>query len=137
MILIDTGPLVALIDQKSKELHDRTVVLIQSLSHPLLTTWPCLTEALYLSGQLLGWAGQESLRTYLIRGAIRVHQPEPNEWERALALMEQYNDTPMDFADASLVSLAELRGVRRIITIDSDFYIYRINGAENFDVIQL
>lgn len=137
MTLIDTGPLVALVDQRSKELHDKSVALIQSLSHPLITTWPCLTEAIYLLGQLSGWAGQEGLRDYLIRGVISVHQPEPNEWERALELMEQYNDTPMDFADASLVSLAELRGVRRILTLDSDFYIYRINGTESFDVIQL
>jgi len=77
------------------------------------------------------------LRAYLIRGVISVHQPEPNEWERALELMEQYSDTPMDFADASLVTLAELRGARRVLTLDSDFYIYRINGTESFDVIQL
>lgn len=137
MILIDTGPLVALIDRRNKELHDKSVVFIQSLSQPLLTTWPCLTEALYLLGQLSGWAGQEGLRDYLRRGVISVHQPEQNEWERVLELMEQYNDTPMDFADASLVSLAELRGVRRILTLDSDFYIYRINGTESFDVTRL
>jgi len=52
--------------------------------------------------------------------------------------MEKYQDTPMDLADASIVSLAELHGLRRVFTIDSDFfYTYRINGKDVFDVISL
>jgi len=49
--------------------------------------------------------------------------------------MEKYKDTPMDLADASLVTLAEEIGLKMIFTLDTDFYIYRINGKENFDVI--
>jgi len=137
MILIDTGPLVALVDQRDKELHQQVGALVQSLPPPLLTTWPCLTESLYLLGQLSAWAGQARLRTYLASGIVKVHQPEPNEWERAFALMEQYQDTPMDFADASLVALAEQSGIRQILTLDSDFYFYRIHGKEMFEVIAL
>ena len=48
--------------------------------------------------------------------------------------MEQYKDTPMDLADASLVVLAEVLNVRRIFTLDSDFYVYRIHGKEDFEV---
>src|SRR5574341_166107 len=126
MTLIDTGPLVALVDQRDQKLHRQVGALVQTLAPPFLTTWPCLTESLYLSGQLSGWLGQARLRTYLTGGIVTVHQPEPNEWERALALMEQYQDTPMDFADASLVVLAEQSGARQIVTLDSDFYFYRI-----------
>ncbi len=49
--------------------------------------------------------------------------------------MERYSDTPMDVADASLVSLAELSGLRRILTLDSDFQVYRINGRDAFEMI--
>lgn len=66
---------------------------------------------------------------------LSVHIPADTEWKRQRELMQQYKDTPMDFADASLVSLTELRGVRRIVTLDSDFYVYRINGKDTFDVI--
>ena len=50
--------------------------------------------------------------------------------------MEQYQNVPMDLADASLVSLAELSGIRQIITLDKDFFIYRINDKDSFDVIK-
>ena len=50
-------------------------------------------------------------------------------------LMEQYHDTPMDLADASLVATAALLNLRRIFTLDSDFYVYRINNAGVFEVV--
>ncbi len=48
-------------------------------------------------------------------------------------LMEQYRDTPMDLADASLVATAEALNLTRIFTIDSDFYIYRLFGRDAFE----
>ena len=49
-------------------------------------------------------------------------------------LMEQYRDTPMDLANASLVATAEVLTLRRIFTLDSDFYVYRINNTGVFEV---
>jgi predicted nucleic acid-binding protein len=49
--------------------------------------------------------------------------------------MEKYKDIPMDFADASLVAAAERLGTNKIFTLDSDFYIYRINGRKHFEII--
>ena len=49
--------------------------------------------------------------------------------------MEQYRDTPMDLADASLVAAAEARNLTRIFTLDSDFYVYRINNTGMFEVV--
>ncbi len=92
---------------------------------------------MYLLGEMYGWRGQSSLWRYVEDGEIVFHIPIGDEFTRQRELMEQYNDTPMDFADASLVSLAELRGVRRILTLDSDFYVYRIHGKESFEVIEL
>ena len=51
------------------------------------------------------------------------------------ALMEKYQDVPMDLADASLVSLAEESGLRKVLTLDTDFCIYRIHGKESFEVV--
>ena len=58
------------------------------------------------------------------------------ELARIDQLMEQYQNVPMDLADASLVSLAELHGVHQILTLDNDFFIYRVNGKDSFDVIK-
>ena len=49
--------------------------------------------------------------------------------------MEQYRDTPMDFADASLVIAAEILNLTQIFTLDSDFYVYQINGTTPFKVV--
>ncbi len=49
MTLCDSGPLVALINAGDKN-HSRCVAVLPSLSTPLLITWPCFTEAMYLLG---------------------------------------------------------------------------------------
>jgi hypothetical protein len=49
--------------------------------------------------------------------------------------MRQYQDVPMDLADASLVSAAETLNISRIFSLDSDFYIYRLQGKKAFEVI--
>jgi uncharacterized protein len=133
--LVDAGSLVALIDQGQGEVHWACVATAKGLSGPLLTTWPCFTEAMYFLGDLKGWNGQETLWQFIARGALRVHPPTDSESKRMRALMEKYSDTPMDLADASLVALAESQGLHRIFTLDDDFRIYRINGAAAFEVL--
>lgn len=136
MTRIDAGPLVALIDKGQSETHHKCVSTVHSLSGSLLTTLPCFTEALYFLGEMYGWRGQSARWRYVEDGEMVFHTPTADEWKRQRELMEQYHDTPMDFADASLVSLAELRGAHRILTLDDDFYVYRINNRETFEVIK-
>jgi predicted nucleic acid-binding protein len=135
--LVDAGPLVALIDKAQGTAHYQCVAAQKNLTGPLLTTWPCLAEAMYLLGELRGWDGQKSLWSYTEESALILHPPSETEAVRMRALMEKYRDTPMDLADASLVAVAEARGLKRILTLDSDFYIYRINHTEPFEVIPL
>lgn len=137
MTLIDTGPLVALIDKGDRENHKKCVAVFRSLKTPPLTTWPCLTEAMYFLGGIHGWQSQAALWRFVERGALLLHNPQAHEWRRVRELMEQYQDRPMDLADASLAALAEQSGVRQILTLDSDFYFYRIHGKEIFEVIAL
>lgn len=61
MILIDTGPLVALIDKGDRENHQKCTAAFHSFKTPLLTTWPCLTEAMYFLGGVRGWQSQAVL----------------------------------------------------------------------------
>lgn len=103
----------------------------------MLSTWACLTEAMYFLGEHCGWNGQLGLWRYLEKGALVLHSSDDDEWNRIRELMEQYQDTPMDLADASLVVLAEVSGIKRIFTLDSDFYVYRIHGKNSFEVISI
>jgi predicted nucleic acid-binding protein len=108
--LCDTGPLVSLIDRKDPD-HARCVEAARHLpSGPLLTTWPCFTEAMYLLGRRAGRPAQDLLWTFFESGRIRIHVNTSEEFARMRALMVQYRDSPMDLADASLVAAAEVIG---------------------------
>jgi predicted nucleic acid-binding protein len=132
--LCDTGPLVALIDQDDAH-HTRCVAALNTLPpQPLLTTWPCLAEAMYLLGRAGGFPAQDELWGYIAKGLVIIYAAGEKEWERMRALMQRYQDTPMDLADASLVAAAERRGLHRVFTLDSHFHVYRLNGRDPFEV---
>ena len=90
---------------------------------------------MYLLSDAGGWPAQTALWQMLERGALQVVILEETEIARSRTLMEKYRDTPMDFADATLVALAEARGLKRVFTLDSDFSVYRIRGRERFELI--
>lgn len=135
MILIDTGPLVALFNPKDNyHAHCRSV--LQSLREPLLTTVPVLTEAFHLL--VPGSKGALALGTFVQKKGIAVWSLDDDGLKMALLLMEKYADKPMDLADASLVSAAQVLETQRIFTIDrSDFLTYRILSGHSYKSFEL
>lgn len=83
---------------------------------------------------LKGWHGQNALWNMITTTPIAVSKITLNDLKRIHYLMEKYRDTPMDFADASLV-VAENLKTNKVFTLDSDFAIYRINGRKSFEII--
>lgn len=134
MTLTDAGPLVALVD-KDQPQNSRCRAAYATVSLPLLTTWPAFAEAMYLLSRIGGWPLQRSLWQFVEEDILVFHAPAPEQVRRMRVLMEQYRDRPMDMADASLVVASETNTDNRIFTIDSDFYFYRRNGDESFEVI--
>jgi predicted nucleic acid-binding protein len=133
--LCDTGPLVALLNRGDAD-HTRCLATLEALStSELVTTWPCLTEAMYLLGRVGGLFAQDRLWSYVANRLVSLHVPAAGEWERMRALMRQYGDAPMDLADASLVTAAERLSVQRVFTLDRHFRGYRIGGANAFEVV--
>lgn len=132
--LCDTGPLVAIVNAADSD-HTLCAATLSRLAGSLLTTWPCLTEAMYILGTYGGLSAQEELWRILTADLLMLHHNSDSEWPRMHRLMQNYRDTPMDFADASLVALAENLNVTRIFTLDSHFFAYRIYGATPFQVI--
>lgn len=134
-MLCDAGPLVALIDADDPK-HATCLAAVQSWrSYELLTTYPCLTEAMYLLQRAGGWRAQDVLWSYVADGLVRLHTPIDGEWQRMRVLMRDYADTPMDLADASLVAAAETLRQRRVFTVDRHFYVYRQRMGEAFEVV--
>lgn len=132
MILTDAGPLVAIIDRGETD-HERCVAALARLRGPLLTTWPAFTEAIYLLGDAGGWRGQEALWRLLRRGDLAIETP--GRLDRVEDLMRRYRDLPLDLADATLVALAEERGLRTVFTLDRDFRVYRLPRGRAFTLL--
>ena len=134
MILVDAGPLVALIDRGEPD-HERCVETLSRLTAPMVTTWPAFTEAMYLLGSAGGWKAQEALWKLLDRGDLELVPLDDALRDRTQALMAKYRDIPMDLADATLVAAAEALGLTRVFTLDRDFQVYRLRGKRKFEVI--
>ena len=126
MTLSDTGPLVALVN-KSDPNHDKCLDATKRLpAEPLVTTWPCFTEAMYLVFQAGGYPAQTELWRWRTAGRLALHGLTGGEMDRMAAPMDKYRDRSMDLADSSLVAAAERLGARRVFTLDSEFHIYRL-----------
>jgi predicted nucleic acid-binding protein len=90
---------------------------------------------MYLVESMGGNNAVQELCRQIESGFISLTKPAQETALRACELMRQYADTPMDFADASLVVAAEELGISTILTFDRHFYAYRIDGTTTFDVL--
>ncbi len=134
MILTDAGPLLALIDRRDSN-HQRCAEVAAGLLGPMLTTWPAFTEAMYLAGREGGWAWQEVMWRWVRAASLVLSEPTPAMLARIPALMQQFQDLPMDLADASLVAVADERRLQRVFTLDRDFHVYRLPDGRAFEVV--
>lgn len=63
-----------------------------------------------------------------MKDGVLIHEIYQQDIARIIELTKKYKGSPMDFADATLVVSAEKTGIKKIISIDSDFNIYRLPG---------
>jgi uncharacterized protein len=136
VILVDTGPFVALFDPRDS-LHLRCRTTLSSLVHtPLLTTIPVLTEAFHML--IPNSIGTQRLREFILNGGAQVWFMDQPALGRAMELMAKYADHPMDLADASLIVAAEMLETRKIFTVDrSDFTTYRIRRGHTHEPVEI
>ncbi len=133
MILIDAGPLVALLHRGDRN-HGRCVAALRSLRESVGTTWPVLSEAMHLLR--FSWEAQDALWDLIATHALRLIPIDTTDVPRMRQLMHKYKDLPMDLADAALVRVAEREVIRRVFTIDRrDFTLYRPAKIGRFQII--
>jgi uncharacterized protein len=123
--LIDAGPFIALFD-KDDGYHNAVMKFIGEYSGNLITTWPVITEASHMLDFNINV--QIDFIKWLQMEAVQIVNLENKHLELLIRLAEKYSDLPMDIADGSLLVVSELTGIKNIITIDSDYHIYRISG---------
>lgn len=135
MILTDTSPLVALINPNDPY-HAVCLEFSRILgAEVMITTWQCFTEAMHFLGRDGGYFFQDYLWDMRRTGGLEIHSTTEPEADRMYELMRQYQDTPMDLADASLVALSESIPLRRVFTLDSGFRIYRLADGSALEVV--
>lgn len=132
-VLVDAGPLVALIDRADPE-HEACVAALQTIRDPLITVWPAFTEAMYLLSE--SWLAQKALWSRLETDALTLAALDETDASRLRELMEKYRDFPMDLADAALVRVAERESLTQIFTLDrKHFGSYRAARRRRFSLI--
>ena len=131
-ILIDTGPLVAYFDL-SDHFAGWARQVFRSLHPPFLTCEAVILETCYL----LQRTGMDtSLPLRLIEsGAITINFVLQYEARHIGDFMRRYRNVPMSLADACLVRMAELHPNSTILTLDSDFLIYRRHEREPLSLL--
>ena len=120
--LTDSGPLVAFLNVRDEH-HSWSTEQLAHLDRPLLTCEGAITEAAHMLNYdgLPPWSVLELIERNIV--AVRFDL-EPH-FDRVLSLMKKYADTPMDFVDACLVAMTEEKRDCKLLTLDSDFRIYR------------
>jgi predicted nucleic acid-binding protein len=132
-LLLDTGALVSLLDRHQRD-HAACARFFESWSGTVLSSEAVLTEASHLLGRTPG-GRRACLDFFLAEGAVLV-PATPASLRRARELIEQYGSLPMDYADATLVVLAEEIGTDLVFTTDRrDFGVYRIRGRQRFRIV--
>ena len=132
-VLMDTGPWVALID-RSEASHTECVNWFKSFRGEIFSTEAVLTEVMYLLN--FSSDAQEAALDFVLEGAITLVPSSPSSLLEVKRLIKKYDDLPMDFADATLVCLAQDLSVRDVVTLDKrGFGVYRMKGGKSFVIL--
>jgi len=132
-LILDTGALVSLLD-RSQSCHEAFARFFGEWDRPVVSTEAVLTEATHLLGSLEG--GRRACLDFFLSGAALLVPATNASLRRCRDLVKQYSDLPMDYADATLVVLAEDVGTNLVFTTDRrDFTVYRIKGRQRFEVL--
>jgi predicted nucleic acid-binding protein len=133
MMLTDAGPLVAVFDKRDGS-HAICLEIVKNIKTPFITIMPVVTEAFYLLRY--SWHTQNKLWEAIEQGLLRIYNIDAKMLRRCRELMGKYHDLPMDFADASLVAVAEKENISKIFTLDhKDFKVYRTKSNKSFRLL--
>lgn len=131
-IILDTGVLIAFLMPKDK-FHPWAISQLSQITDPVITCKPVITEACFLAQRI--HHGQSTILKLLKQGHIQIPFILNQEIEAIHNLMESYASVPMSLADACLVRMSEIYEDSSVLTLDSDFQIYRKHRNQNISVI--
>ncbi|OYD90228.1 pilus assembly protein [Nostoc sp. 'Peltigera membranacea cyanobiont' 210A] len=131
-IIIDTGPLVALINNQERY-HSWATKEVANLAYPFFTCEAVISETCFILRDFYG--GEDTVMSLLDTGLIQISFRLSDEIGTVRELLKRYQNVPMSLADACLVRMSELINGSSVLTLDSDFRVYRKNKNEMMDLI--
>lgn len=131
-VLIDTSALVAALRRRDQH-HLWARAHFEARTEPYVTCEAVISESFFLLERARD--GKEALCGLLERGLVVMRFSLDDELAETLRLLRRYSDTPMSFADACLVRMAEKSDAAAVFTADSDFRMYRKNGRQVIPLI--
>jgi predicted nucleic acid-binding protein len=132
-LILDTGALVSILDRSQAD-HEKCSRFFEAWERPILSTEAVLTEATHLLGRI--HHGRKACVEFFLDGGAVLVPTTASSLRRVRELLEDYADLPMDYADATLVVLAEEIGTDLVFTTDRrDFGVYRIRARKRFRIV--
>ncbi len=132
LVVLDAGPLVALIDHNDSQ-HTWATKQVSQIRDEFITCEAVVSECYYLVRR--NPVGIATLLAYLDEGLVRLDFDLAANLTPVTTLMRKYHDVPMSLADACLVRMSELHSGCRVFTLDSDFKRYRRHGRQTIPLI--
>jgi predicted nucleic acid-binding protein len=126
-VIVDTGPLVALLNRRERH-HAWAAKIMDTIEPPIFTCDPVLSEACFLLQDMDG--GADAVMELVARGIVRSDFHVMAEVDSVRALMKKFAAVPMSLADACVVRMTELDQKSIVLTLDSDFKVYRRNKRQ-------
>jgi uncharacterized protein len=124
-VLVDSGPLLALFNGRDAWHAPIVEWLRRNTEARLITTWPVATEVCALLARRVGNPAALDFLRWALRGGVEIDLPAGSALSDILSISERFQDLPFDLADASVAEAAARLRVRQVLTIDSDFDVYR------------
>lgn len=126
-IVIDTGPIVALLNRRDRH-HAWIREVLGTVEPPIFTCEAVVSEACFLLGHLAD--GQDAVLELLSKGIVKIDFRMLSEVDALQGLMRKFANVPMSLADACLVRMTELDAQSAVVTLDTDFRVYRRNRRQ-------
>ena len=131
-VVLDAGPLVAFLNHRETH-HDWALQQWRRIEPPMITCEPVIAEVCFLAQRMP--KGPRGVMELLGNGAVQIGFRLQGEVASVDALMERYANVPMSLSDACLVRMLELHRDSELLTLDSDFSIYRMHGRRVISTI--
>jgi len=131
-VLLDTGVIVSALDKRQRH-HALCLQWMEGLDRPMSTCEAVIMESCHLLRKMVG--SSEAVLANLAHGHFQIAFQLPRAVAEVKALMHKYRDTPIDFADACLIHMADELDTGDILTLDSDFLHYRWRKTRPFNLL--